>query len=42
MLVFFYFYQSMKDLSGLKESALSGHTLQLIPEVKYLELILDK
>jgi hypothetical protein len=31
-----------RDLSGMKEPALSGHTLQLTPKVKYLELILDK
>jgi hypothetical protein len=31
-----------RDLSGLKEPALSGHTLQLTPKVKYLEFILDK
>jgi hypothetical protein len=52
MLVFFCFYQSMKDgdriihqeekLGGLKEPALSGRTLQLTPKVRYLELILGK
>jgi hypothetical protein len=31
-----------RDLRGLKEPTLSGHTLQLITEVKYLALILDK
>jgi hypothetical protein len=30
------------DLRGLKEPTLSGHTLQLTTEVKYLGLILDK
>jgi hypothetical protein len=31
-----------RDLRGLKESTLSGHTLQLTTVVKYLGLILDK
>jgi hypothetical protein len=31
-----------RDLRSLKESTLSGHTLQLTTEVKYLGLILDK
>jgi len=31
-----------RDLRGLKEPTLSGHTLQLTTEVKYLGIILDK
>jgi hypothetical protein len=31
-----------RDLRGLEEPTLSGHTLQLTTEVKYLGLILDK
>jgi hypothetical protein len=31
-----------KDLRGLNEPTLSGHTLQLTAKVKYLGLILDK
>jgi hypothetical protein len=30
-----------RDLRGLKEPTLSGHTLQLTTEVKYLTLIQD-
>jgi hypothetical protein len=30
------------DLRGLKEPTVSGHTLQLTTDVKYLGLILDK
>jgi hypothetical protein len=35
-------FTQMRDLRGLKEPTLSGHTLQLTTEVKYLGLILDK
>jgi hypothetical protein len=31
-----------RDLRGLNEPTLSGHTLQLTAEVKYLGFILDK
>jgi hypothetical protein len=31
-----------RDLRGLKEPTISGHTLQLTTEVKYLGIILDK
>jgi hypothetical protein len=31
-----------RDLRGLKEPTLSGHTLQLTTDIKYLGLILDK
>jgi hypothetical protein len=31
-----------RDFMDLKEPTLSGHTLQLTTEVKYLGLILDK
>jgi hypothetical protein len=35
-------FTQKKDLRGLKEPTLSGHSLQLTTEVKYLGLILDK
>jgi hypothetical protein len=35
-------FSRKRDLSGLKEPAVSGHALWQIPKVIYLELILDK
>jgi hypothetical protein len=35
-------FPQKRDLRGLKEPTLSGHTLQLTTEVKYLGLILDR
>jgi hypothetical protein len=35
-------FTQKRDLRGLKEPNLSGHTLQLTTEVRYLGLILDK
>jgi hypothetical protein len=35
-------FTQKRDLRGLKEPTLSGHTLQLTAEVKYVGLILDK
>jgi hypothetical protein len=35
-------FTQKRDLRGLKEPALSGHTLQLTTEVKHLRLVPDK
>jgi hypothetical protein len=35
-------FTKKRDLRGLKEPTLSGHTLQLTLKVKYLGLILDE
>jgi hypothetical protein len=35
-------FTEKKGITGLKEPTLSGHILQLTPEVKYLGLIPDK
>jgi len=35
-------FTRMRDLRGLKEPTLSGYTLQMTTQVKYLGLILDK
>jgi hypothetical protein len=35
-------FTQKRDLRGLKEPTLSGHTLQLTTEIKYLGSILDE
>jgi len=35
-------FTQMRDLRGLKELTLSGYTLQMTTQVKYLGLILDR
>jgi hypothetical protein len=35
-------FTQKRDLRGLKEPSLCGHTLQLTTEIKYLGLILHK